>query len=71
MTAGEIIRKARESKGFTMQELADRSGTSLQTIFKIETNRVSPKMDTMLALIEAMDYEVVFKPKYKGGYYGE
>jgi hypothetical protein len=25
----------------------------------------------MLALIEAMDYEVVFKPKYKGGYYGE
>lgn len=71
MTAGEIIRKARESKGFTMQELADRSGTSLQTIFKIETNRVSPKMDTMLALIEAMDYEIVFKPKYKGGYYGE
>lgn len=71
MTAGEIIRTARESKGFTMQELADRSGASLQTIFKIETNRVSPKMDTMLALIEAMDYEVVFKPKYKGGYYGE
>lgn len=71
MTAGEIIRKARESKGFTMQELADRSGTSLQTIFKIETNRVTPRMDTMLALIEAMDYEIVFKPKYKGGYYGE
>ena len=71
MTAGEIIRKARESKGFTMQELADRSGTSLQTIFKIETNRMSPKMDTMLALMEAMDYEIVFKPKYKGGYYGE
>lgn len=71
MTAGEIIRKARESKGFTMQELADRSGTSLQTIFKIETNSVTPRMDTMLALIEAMDYEIVFKPKYKGGYYGE
>lgn len=71
MTAGEIIRTARESKGFTMQELADRSGTSLQTIFKIETNRVTPRMDTMLALIEAMDYEIVFKPKYKGGYYGE
>lgn len=71
MTAGEIVRKARESKGFTMQELADRSGTSLQTIFKIETNRVTPRMDTMLALIEAMDYEIVFKPKYKGGYYGE
>ena len=71
MTAGEIIRTARESTGFTMQELADRSGTSLQTIFKIETNRVTPRMDTMLALIEAMDYEIVFKPKYKGGYYGE
>lgn len=71
MTAGEITRKARESKGFTMQELADRSGTSLQTIFKIETNRVTPRMDTMLALIEAMDYEIVFKPKYKGGYYDE
>lgn len=71
MTAGEIIRTARESKGFTMQELADRSGTSLQTIFKIETNRVVPRMDSMLALIEAMDYEIVFKPKYKGGYYGE
>lgn len=71
MTAGEIIRKARETRGFTMQELADRSGTSLQTVFKIETNRVAPRMDTMLALIEAMDYEIVFKPKYKGGYYDE
>jgi transcriptional regulator with XRE-family HTH domain len=71
MTTGEIVRTARETRGYTMQELADRSGTSLQTIFKIETNRVTPRMDTMLALIEAMDYEIVFKPKYKGGYYGE
>jgi len=71
MTTGEIVRKARETRGFTMQELADRSGTSLQTVFKIETNRVVPRMDTMLALIEAMDYEIVFKPKYKGGYYDE
>ena len=71
MNIAEIVKTTRKRKGLTMKQLADRSGTSLQTIFKIETNRVSPKMDTMLALIEAMDYEVVFKPKYKGGYYGE
>lgn len=71
MNIAEIVKTTRKRKGLTMKQLADRSGTSLQTIFKIETNRVVPRMDTMLALMEAMDYEIVFKPKYKGGYYGE
>ena len=71
MNIAEIVKTTRKRKGLIMKQLADRSGTSLQTIFKIETNRVVPRMDTMLALMEAMDYEIVFKPKYKGGYYGE
>lgn len=71
MNIAEIVKTTRKRKGLTMKQLADRSGTSLQTIFKIETNRVVPRMDTMLALMEAMDYEIIFKPKYKGGYYGE
>ena len=71
MTAGEIIRTARKRKGLTMKQLAAKSGVSLPTIWNIENTRTTPTMDTMLAIMRAMDYDIVFKPKYKGGYYGD
>ena len=69
MNAAEIIKEARARKGLSRKQLADRSGVSQQTIWKIENAKTNPTMDTMLALMRAMDYDIVFKPKYKGGYY--
>ena len=69
MNAAEIIKEARARKGLSRKQLADRSGVSQQTIWKIENAKTNPTMDTMLALMRAMDYDIVFKPKYKAGYY--
>lgn len=71
MTTGEIVKTARLNKGLTMKQLSAKSGVSLPTIWNIENARNTPSMDTMLALMRAMDYDIVFNPRYKGGYYDE
>ena len=71
MNTAEIIRTARKRKGLTMKQLSEKSGVSLPTIWNVENERNTPSMDTMLALMRAMDYDIVYKPKYKGGYYDD
>jgi len=71
MNTGEIIRIIRKKRGLTRKQLADKSYISAQTILNIENGSVSPRMDTMLAIMRALDYEIVFNPKYKGGYSDE
>ena len=71
MTTAEIVKRARTNKNWTMKRLSEKSGVSLPTIWNIENERNTPSMDTMLALMRAMDYDIVFKPRYKGGYLDE
>ena len=71
MTTAEIVKRARTNKNWTMKQLSEKSGVSLPTIWNIENERNTPSMDTMLALMRAMDYDIVFKPRYKGGYLDE
>lgn len=71
MTTGEIVCRILNRKGITEKQLAEKAGVSLQTIYNIEADRTSPKMDTMLAIMRALDYEIRFVKKYKGGYYDE
>ena len=71
MNTAEIVKRARERKGLSRQQLSDKSGVCVQTIWNIENAKTNPTMDTMLALMRAMDYDIVFKPKYKGGYYDD
>lgn len=71
MNSGQIVRTARERCGLTVAELADKAGLLSTTIYYIEKGDTSPRMDTMLQIMNALDYDIVFKPKYKGGYYGE
>lgn len=71
MDSGQIVRTARERCGLTVAELADKTGLHSTTIYYIEKGDTSPRMDTMLRIMNALDYDIVFKPKYKGGYYGE
>ena len=69
MNIAEIVKRARERKGLSRQQLSDKSGVCVQTIWNIENAKTNPTMDTMLVLMRAMDYDIVFKPKYKAGYY--
>lgn len=71
MTTGEIVCRILNRKGITEKQLAEKAGVSLQTIYNIEADRTSPRMDTMLAIMRALDYEIRFVKRYKGGYYDE
>ena len=71
MNTAEIVRVARESRGLTRKQLSDKSGVHVTTIWNIERAKSSPSMDNMLKLMEAMDYTIVFNPRYKGGYMDE
>ena len=71
MTTGEIVCRILNHKGITEKQLAEKAGVSLQTIYNIEADRTSPRMDTMLAIMRALDYEIRFVKRYKGGYYDE
>lgn len=71
MTTGQIVKKARKKKGLTAEQLADMSGVTISTIYNIEADKVSPRMDNMLAIMRVLGYEIRFMKKYTGGYYDE
>ena len=46
------VRRLRERRGLSLQQLADRSGVAKTTLFKIESGRGNPTLDTLLALAD-------------------
>lgn len=71
MQSGQIVRTARERRGLTIAELAKKTGLHFTTLYSIEKGETSPRMDTMLRIMRALDYDIVFNPRYKGGYDNE
>lgn len=71
MNVAKIVKTARETRGLSIGQLADKSGISLSTLYYIESGRVSPRMDTMLQIMRVLDYDIIFNPRYKGGYSDE
>lgn len=71
MTTGQIVRKARKRKGLTVEQLANMTGVGRATIYNIEADKTSPRMDNMLAIMRVLDYEILFMKRYKGGYCDE
>ncbi|MDR0590060.1 MAG: XRE family transcriptional regulator [Spirochaetaceae bacterium] len=57
---GEKIRIVRERRGFTLREVADRAGVSESLVSQIERNRVSPAIDTLLSLADALDLDLEY-----------
>lgn len=60
---GEKIRAVRERKGFTLKEVAAKAAVSESLVSQIERNKVSPSVDTLLAVADALeiDYEYLFR----------
>ena len=46
------LRRLRERRGLSLQQLADRAGIAKTTLFKIESGRGNPTLDTLLALAD-------------------
>jgi transcriptional regulator with XRE-family HTH domain len=57
---GEKIRTVRERRSLTLREVADRAGVSESLVSQIERNRVSPAIDTLLALADALDLDLEY-----------
>jgi len=57
---GDRLRKIRELKKITLKGLAERIGVSESLISQIERNKVSPSIDTLLALAEELEVDLDF-----------
>jgi len=58
MTIGERIKEARKAKGLKRKELAEKIGTTPQTICRYEADGRRPKVDAMLKIAEALNIPV-------------
>ncbi len=60
---GGKLRAVRERKNITLKAVALRAGVSESLVSQIERNKVSPSIDTLLTLADALDidYEYLFK----------
>jgi transcriptional regulator with XRE-family HTH domain len=59
---GDRIREVRERKALTLKEVAKKAGVSESLVSQIERNRISPAIDTLLALADALeiDFDYLF-----------
>lgn len=60
---GEKLRTVRERRGVTLKEVASIAHVSESLVSQIERNKVSPSVDTLLSIAEALeiDLEYLFK----------
>lgn len=57
---GEKIRAVREKKGYTLKVVAQAAGVSESLVSQIERNRVSPAIDTLLSLVDALEIDLEY-----------
>lgn len=57
---GEKLRAVREKQGLTLKDVAERAGVSESLVSQIERNRVSPAIDTLLALVEVLEIDLEY-----------
>ncbi|GHV37962.1 transcriptional regulator [Spirochaetia bacterium] len=57
---GEKIRAIRERRALTLREVAEKAGVSESMVSQIERNRVSPAIDTLLAVADALDLDLEY-----------
>ena len=61
-----IIKTIREKSGYTQSELAEKTGLSLRTIQRLESNNTKPKGHTLTVLTEVFNMESsVFQDQFK------
>jgi transcriptional regulator with XRE-family HTH domain len=57
---GEKIREIRERRSLTLREVAEKAGVSESLVSQIERNRVSPAIDTLLAIAGVLDLDLEY-----------
>lgn len=63
---GTIIRRVRKQRGWTQTELGARAGLRQETISLMETGNPAVRLDTLLAVIAALDLQCGVSPRSQG-----
>jgi HTH-type transcriptional regulator/antitoxin HipB len=63
---GNLVRRARKLRGWSQTQLGDRAGLRQETISLIETGNPATRLDTILAVLAALDLELRVAPRSKG-----
>lgn len=63
MNSAEIIRTCRERAGMTRRQLANAIGTTPDHVWKWETQGVNPRVDYLIAAVQATGFEIIIKEK--------
>lgn len=63
---GNIIRRARKQRALTQKELGDRTGLRQETISLIENGNPAARIETLLAVLAALDLEFQVAARSKG-----
>jgi transcriptional regulator with XRE-family HTH domain len=58
LTIGEKIRDLREKRGFSLQDMANRTGYSSAILSQIENHMVSPPLGSLIKLAKALEVKV-------------
>lgn len=64
MSLGEQLKKLRESKGFSQEDVAKKIGVTRQAIYRWENNKSYPDIDNLILLSEM--YNVTLDALIKG-----
>lgn len=58
MTIGEAAKEARLRKGFSIQELSEKSGVTLNSIYRLENDKNTPLLSTVELLADALGMSI-------------
>jgi HTH-type transcriptional regulator/antitoxin HipB len=63
---GNLIRRARKQRGWSQTQLGERAGLRQETVSLIESGNPATRLDTILAVLAALDLEFQIGPRSKG-----
>ncbi len=62
---GAVVRRARKRRGLSQAQLGEAAGLRQETISLIETGNPATRLETILAVLAALDLEVRIAPRIK------
>lgn len=63
---GNVVRRARKRRGWSQTQLGERTGLRQETISLIETGNPATRLETILAVLAALDLEFRLADRSKG-----
>jgi HTH-type transcriptional regulator/antitoxin HipB len=63
---GAALRRRRKQTGLSQEALADKVKLRQATISRLESGDMGSKLGTLLAVVAALDLEIVVRPRSKG-----